>query len=602
MQTIRREGGVPRSRMLGLALAIAVVLALFGARAAEAAVTPAQAEAAAGAGAAWFADEQKATGALEGDWGMTALAASGTNAADVRTSLADPSAQDFYASEWTATGPGGAGTDYERAVLAGSAGGIQTSRVAANRNLVAQIAGLWDGTQIGSTGLLNDDIFGVLALDRVGAPEPMLAEVAEVIRSKQLPNGGFSWSNSASALADTDITGSVVGALCEAGADPATDPAIQGAFAFLHSVQDNATGGFAAPPWTPVNANTTGWVASGLIACGIDPQSLEWTTSAGKTAFDFLLEMQKPDGRFCWTNVTTCEGSAAYATWDAVRPLAGDSWSAEPPAREVAGEPAIRPAPEVAAGASVPIALVVDYGNGESEMCRIKVPSGGDLEDALAAAPASASPKGCVTESAVAAASGGERLAQLNGVVPAAGSSWLVSVDGGPEAAATSTPIGFGDMLSLRLDGSATKPIEPPPLQPAAPGGEPGAGSSPGPVAAKPALTAAKLGGAERAKLRGNQVKARLSCPPGLGPEGCAGTLTIRYREAGKARTGGQAAFALASGSSQRLAVALRPALRQLVASKGSRSVSLVAMTRSTDGSVAFAHDAVTLVAPVRGR
>jgi hypothetical protein len=606
MEAIGGKRGLSRPRFLVLAIALVAALALLGARDAEAAVTPGEAEAAAAAGAAWFANEQQANGALAGDWGMTALAAAGVNAADVRTSLVDPSAQDFYAGEWAAKGPGGVGTDFERVVLAGSAGGVQTSRVAANRNMVAQIAALWDGKQIGSTGLLNDDIFGVLALDRVEAPQPLLAEIADVIRAKQMPNGGWSWSNGPSAVAEADITGSVLGALCAAGADPQTDPAIQNALGYLHSVQDQTNGGFASPPFFPANTDSTGWVSSGLIACGIDPQSLEWTTSSGKTPFDYLLSMQLGDGRFCWKDAVTCDGSAAYATWDAVRPLAGEAWSAPAPPRDVASEPAVRVAPPVAAGTEVPLALVIDYGNGEVEMCRINIPSASDLGTALAVAENTATPSGCVTEGEVSSGSSGEALEQLNGVVPAAGSSWLVSVGGGPETATTSTPIGFGDMVSLRLDGPATEPIEPPPLQTGDSGsgsGEgqtpgPGQGQAPPPQPVAPLVRRANLGGADRARLAGNGVGARLSCPAGLGAEGCAGTVTIRYRQAGKQRTGGQAAFALAAGASRRVSVPLRPALRQQLGELGRRRVALIAATRAGDGSVAYSQSSVLLVAP----
>jgi hypothetical protein len=589
MTSIETMGGPRTGRVARFALAAAVglLLALVGARGAAAAVSAEEAQHAAERGAAWFAAEQQtASGSLLGDWGMTALAAAGTNAADVH-GVGDPSAQDFYLGEWQTKGPGGAATDSERAVLAGAAGGIQTSRVAANRNLVAQVAGFWSGGQIGSAGLLNDDIFGVLALDRVDAPQPMLEEDADFIRSKQLPDGGFSWSTSPAAPSESDMTGAAIGALCDAGANPSTDPTIQKALAYLHTRQDPTTGGFSSPPFFPVNTDSTGWVASGLISCGIDPQSLEWTTSEGKTAFDYLVSMQKPEGFFCWKTLASCgEGSTAYTTWDSVRPLAGDTWSATAPEREVAGEPAVRPAPEVAAGTTVPIALVVDYGNGETDMCRIRIPSGADLGTALTAAQTSAQPEGCVTGSQVTESGGGETLGELNGVTPAQGSRWLVSVGGGPEAAKATTPIAFGDLLSLRLEGTGTKKIVPPTLTPAK-----------GALAA-PVRPRAKLSGAHRTKVLGNRVGARLSCPRGLGAEGCSGTVTIRYRHGGKALTGGQAGFTLASGASRKVQVAVRPALRRLIAAGGRRTVSLVAATRSADGITSTSKADLVLVGP----
>ena len=199
----------------------------------------------------WFETTQAESGALGSDWGMTALAAAGTNAADVRAGLADPSAQDFYLGEWQAEGPGGAGTDAERGILAGVAGGIQTSRLGVSgevekSNLVARVAELFDGTQIGEEGLLNDDIFGVLALHEAGAPQSLLRQEVDYLRTKQLPDGGWSWNSSPTAVADTDMTGSVVAAFCAAGVSTA-DPDLQKALTLLHSLQDPETGGFIAP-------------------------------------------------------------------------------------------------------------------------------------------------------------------------------------------------------------------------------------------------------------------------------------------------------------------------------------------------------------------
>ena len=286
---------------------------------ASAYVTPAQAEHAVERGAGWFETGQQESGDLGSDWAMTALAAAGINAADVRTSLADPSAQDFYLDEWQASGPGGAGTDAERGILAGVAGGIQTSRLSTaadttTSNLVARVAELFDGTQIGEPGLLNDDIFGVLALHQAGAPPELLradrrlpADQAAArrrlelerlarragrhrhdrLRRRRLLRGGRGYRRPRPG----------------AGAD------------LLHSLQDPATGGFIAPPESfgvGVNTDTTSWVASGLIQCGIDPQGPEWTTAQGKTPLDYLVSMQRPDGHFDWTEEY---GGGAFETY-----------------------------------------------------------------------------------------------------------------------------------------------------------------------------------------------------------------------------------------------------------------------------------------------
>ena len=301
MSSLRR----PLRAIGAIGLTMAAMAGL--ASSASAYVTPAQAKLAAERGAGWFQDSQQESGDIGSDWGLTALAAADVNAADVRTSLIDPSAQDFYLGEWRATGPGGAATDAERGILAGVAGGVQTSRLSTaadttTSNLVARVAELFDGTQIGAPELLNDDIFGVLALHQVGAPPELLRRFVDYLRTKQLDDGGWSWS-AASTFSDIDITGSVVASFCAAG-EPVGDPDLQQAFALLHSLQDPGTGGFIAPPpfGVGVNTDTTSWVVSGLIQCGIDPQGAEWTTAQGKTPLDYLVSMQQPDGHFAWTS------------------------------------------------------------------------------------------------------------------------------------------------------------------------------------------------------------------------------------------------------------------------------------------------------------
>src|ERR1044071_5560511 len=163
----------PLRVLCALALTLAALAGLAGD--ASAYVGPADAAYAAHRGTDWYEATQQETGQLNDDWVLPARAAADINAADVRTPLAKPSAQDFYLDEWQASGPGGSATDAERGILAGVAGGIQTSRLstateADRSNLVARVAEQFDGTQVGTPGLLNDDIFGVLALEEVGAP------------------------------------------------------------------------------------------------------------------------------------------------------------------------------------------------------------------------------------------------------------------------------------------------------------------------------------------------------------------------------------------------------------------------------------------------
>ncbi|MDX6609476.1 MAG: hypothetical protein QOF85_1401 [Solirubrobacterales bacterium] len=574
-------------RALG-ALALSLAALVSWTASADAYVTPAQAEHAADRGANWFQANQEESGSIGSDWGMTALAAAGVNAADVSTSLTDPSAQDFYLDEWQTTGPGGGGTDAARGILTGVAGGIQPSRLstssdATKSNLVARIAELFDGTQIGEPGLLNDDIFGVLALHQAGAPQPILRRIVDYLRTQQHADGGWTWSSSPGAPADTDMTGSVVAAFCAAGVG-VDDPDLQQAFTLLYSLQDPATGGFIAPPESfgiGVNTDTTSWVTSGLIQCGIDPQDPAWTTAQGKTPLDYLVSLQRPDGHFDWTAEFP---GGAFETYDSVRPLGRIGFSTTPPARLDGVSPAFRPVPPVSDGTTVPVTLVIDHRPAADDvrMCRVDIASGSDLAALLADAEAASSPAGCVGEFDAETGAGGVHVSSLNGVVENNSYGWQARVDGGAPRGETSEPIGFGDLVFLRYEAKGGDPgaapkVDVPPLR-----GRRHRSSTAGPrVAIK-----------GRAHWKGGQVEVRLGCPRGNGSDGCRGVLTLQFRPhrgAGLAMAG-SAGFEVASGSGRVVSIDAAEALREALAKRSRVKLRLTAATRAEDASARLTH------------
>lgn len=579
----------PRWSLRALA-ALGLSLAALAATASSAAayVTPAQAAHAADRGADWFQANQEESGSIGSDWGMTALAAADINAADVSTSLADPSAQDFYLDEWQTTGPGGGGTDAERGILSGVAGGIQPSRLSASTadtttsNLVARIAELFDGTQIGEPGLLNDDIFGVLALHQAGAPQPILRKIVDYLRTKQLPDGGWTWNSSPGAPADTDMTGSVLAAFCAAGVTP-SDPDLSKALTLLHTLQDPATGGFIAPPESfgiGVNTDTTSWVTSGLIQCGINPQGPEWTTAQGKTPLDYLVSLQRPDGHFDWTDEFA---GGAFETYDSVRPLGGIGFSTAPPARLDGVSPAVRPATPVAAGTSVPITLVIDHGpgSGDVRMCRVDSEIGADLEQVLTDAEATSTPAGCVAGFDATSSTAGVHVDSLDGVGETADYGWRAALGGGAPQSETAETIGLGDLVFLQFGAKTANP-------------------GPAPKVDVPPLKKTKHGRVRgprvsvrgKAHLQGGGVAIRLRCPRGNGAGGCRGTLTVQYRaERGDSlRALGAAGFEIDSGAARSIAVDAGNALNTALAAQPRLKLRLTAATRAEDGSVRLTH------------
>jgi hypothetical protein len=592
-----------RADRLAVATLAFLGLASFSQAASPAAAAVTEALAAAQHGAQWIASQQESDGDLGsfgGDWSMTALASAGVNAADVRTSLLDPSAQDFYLSSWISKGPGGAATDDERAILAGYAGGLQTSRLDAQTNLLADLATRFDGHQLGGQGATNADAFGLLALDVSSAPTEVMSTLAQSLREQQDADGGWNFAAGA-ATSDVDMTGAAIAALCAAGATP-QDPALVRAFAYLHASQDPTTGGFVSSS-LGLNTDTTGWVTSGLRRCEVDPRS--WITPQGKTPLDFLLAQQNPDGSFQWQAGDGNED--LYATQDAVRPLAGAAFTAPAPPRMESNEPAVRPAPPVATGTPVPMTLVIDSGGhvtgGSSiRMCKVTAALGATVAQVLQDANDASSPSYCVSDLSL----DGGRIARLNGVAGEPGrATWEVRREGGPAEASTDGALGLGALVQARLVSTGETPVHRPeasvaasaptaPIVVTSPATHPATGDS------APARLRARVGALT--SVRHGRVTIELSCPRGTGAEGCRGLVRIRMelraRRGGPVRSHimGEHEVHLATGASGTVRIALSRAARQALRRRDDRVAWIVSAMRDPHSSVVTSAAASTVL------
>ena len=407
------------------------------------------------------------------DLTVTSLAAAGVNAADVHgVDPGAPSLQDFllgaYSDEpWHEDPPLGAVTDYERAVQVAYAAGLDPARISAESNLPAQIAGRWNPAA-GSFGepSTNSTVFAILTLTRTPMPDWALAPAVSYLRQGQHDDHGWNYPAAATPLArakpsDPEMTAAAVAALCEAGV-PAYDADVASALGYLQGRLVEATGAIHSDFGD--NSDTTAWAVSGLNACGIDPQSAAWTTAANMTPIDHLLSLQIESGPeaggFGYEDTSE---AGLYSTQDALRAIAGAAFVPPAPAREDPSLPSIRPVPSVADGTPVPHVLVVGLGPSNVRICKVIAPAGAALTQVLAAAKAHSDPAGCVTSFSVA----GDRVASINGVAPAnEDEAWLLRLDRGHEAPAGEQPVGFGDLVSLRLGAN--------PSNDRGPQGEPG--------------------------------------------------------------------------------------------------------------------------------
>ncbi len=464
-----------RSVSIRRAAALCASLLVLSALPATAAATstPAEINAAVEAGAAYFSAKQEAaTGGIAGSFGVematTALVAAGVDAANLRVGAGDPSLQDFtlgeYGAEsWGESPPQSPAASYAQAILTAHAAGLDPARLSAVSNQPAQLAGVWNPA-IGSFGdpSSNGTALAILAMKQTPLPNWALAPALAFLRRNQHDDGGWTYFASLSPQAraepsEEDTTGAAIAALCEAGV-PAYDPAVSAALDYLNGRLANASGGIEYL-FGGVNADATGWVVSGLNACGIDPQSPAWTTLAGRTPVDFLLSLQVHSGDdaggFGYEDASEAN---FYASQDALRAIAGAAFTAEPQS--------VRTPPTVAAGTPVPHLLAIGLAPGNVRMCKVTAPAGASLAQVLAAAKATSYPEGCVASFSL---SGGE-VAAIDGISPEGqDEAWLLRLDRGSLATAGEQPIGFGDVVSLRIGarpGDAAGTVAGPPGKP----------------------------------------------------------------------------------------------------------------------------------------
>src|SRR3989344_8205591 len=195
---------------------------------------------------------------------------------------------------------GNLATDYAKAILALAAVN-QNPETFGNVNYVDQLKTYFAQNQFGSSNLLNDDFWSILALASVN--QKNISEVnnaKDFILANQNPDGGFSYA--VGGESDTNDTAAAVMALVEAGLAP-THQAITNALDYLKIAQ-NADGGFGYQAGNDSDSGSDAWVISAIIKVNQDPN--RWLKE-GKNPVEHLLTLQDPDGGFWWVKPGTSE-------------------------------------------------------------------------------------------------------------------------------------------------------------------------------------------------------------------------------------------------------------------------------------------------------
>ncbi|MGW4726231.1 hypothetical protein [Streptomyces sp. NPDC004291] len=464
----------PRTpRRLALTTTAALGALVLTALPAFATSTPAQIATSKTNGVAYLKSLQAADGSYAGsglsnEWAFSAFAAAGTAVVDVAPGGdTTKNARTVYrnllsTSGWPSASP--VVTDYERGILNAYAAGIDPARVSASRNLIAHVYGYWQTAEpgyFGPSGNFNGTVFAALALGGAktqagGArvPQALTDALVARVRANQHNDGGWTYQKvegdptALNTASDIDMTGAAMAALCTSGV-PNTDTDVVQAKNFLKGKLVSSSGAFNS--LYGVNTSSNGWAVSGLNACGINPQSADFTTVPGKTPIDFLLANQyNPGGGFKYKPADTTP--SAYSSIDALRGVVGGGFTAAPPTPVTPGAPKWVAQSSFTAGTATKLALTVDDGAGNLKVCSVSfTPTGTTttLGDVLGAATTGATPAGCVTS--VTPASGTGTITAVNGKANSGSQTWKVSVDGSAFAGATRDKvINVGDTIALR--------------------------------------------------------------------------------------------------------------------------------------------------------
>ena len=222
--------------------------------------------------------------------------------------------------------PGGRATDFARQILAALAAGEDPRSF--GTDLIGGLKAFHQNSQVGDTGLINDDIFAMLALLGAGEgdDDPVVQDALIFVLANQNPDGGFGYA--VGGASDVDTTAAAIQALVLARDSgfatlAGIDAVLLDSRAYLASAQ-NADGGFPYSPgglFGSSNSASTAWVVQALAALGEDATA--WRTADGSTPQSYLLESQLPDGSFSWTGGGPGQGlMTAYA----VPALLGRAW------------------------------------------------------------------------------------------------------------------------------------------------------------------------------------------------------------------------------------------------------------------------------------
>lgn len=201
--------------------------------------------------------------ALLTDWVAIALASTNTSPRLIKEYLASASI------------PRESATDLERRSMALAALGINPYKV------IEDLVKEFDGTQIGNASLINDDIFGIIALTHAGytKDDAIIERTVATLLARQGTDGSFQ---------STDLTAAAIQALVQVDSLPGVKGALERARAVLMARQQ--------PDGCFGNSFATSWSIMAIVS--LDESSDAWRSVTGNTPLSCLRALQSLDGGF----------------------------------------------------------------------------------------------------------------------------------------------------------------------------------------------------------------------------------------------------------------------------------------------------------------
>lgn len=201
--------------------------------------------------------------------------------------------------------------DYSKTILALVSAG-QNPYAYNGIDFVSGLESYSQNNQIGSSSLVSDDFWGILALRSAGKESnySIIQSSKDFILNNQNSDGG--WGYAPGSGSDTNDTAAAIMALLDSGLTSAS-PEIQEAAAYLTAAQ-NSDGGFPFAPGSESDSGSDAWVIAALNKLGISPTTLSQGSNNPLTHLQLLV---LEDGSYRWL-IGDLEGNPLMTAYVAV--------------------------------------------------------------------------------------------------------------------------------------------------------------------------------------------------------------------------------------------------------------------------------------------